>query len=121
VPSSRSARWATVNEHKPTAPEDDDRPDIFAILFVEIYLSFEVLAELETLEAQRITKREGWQMPARFAVSNGTPLRVVFIRNGNEVETRLCADGDAAVRSVILLAAAVEILKDGDAFLIKSA
>jgi hypothetical protein len=60
-------------------------------------------------------------MPVHLAARTGNPLKVVFHRNGHEVETRLCDNGEHAVRSLILMAASVEVLKDGDVFQVKSA
>jgi len=61
-------------------------------------------------------------MPVHLAARSGKAiLKVIFLRNGAEQETRLCDDGEGAVRSLILLAATIEVLKDGDTFLVKSA
>jgi hypothetical protein len=60
-------------------------------------------------------------MPAHVVPPSGRRLKVIFIRNGHEVESRIADDGDHAVRSLILMAASIEILIDGDCFKIKSA
>jgi hypothetical protein len=55
-------------------------------------------------------------MPVHVVTTDGPRLKITFTRRGHEVETRLCDNGWDAARSLILLAASVESMVDGDCF-----